>query len=112
MFPHLFQHWLTAKSANSFKLAVVAHPLLIMLVWVPCVLIGAWATSAAIDGKMVVPPTFSNPNAVLAFLVNKLTNLSWEDPHSGYSRGHHVEPDLAVPLHSSIFTNDIVAHYA
>ncbi|MCA9258139.1 MAG: sodium:solute symporter family protein, partial [Planctomycetales bacterium] len=26
MFPHLFQHWLTAKSANSFKLPVVAHP--------------------------------------------------------------------------------------
>ena len=26
MFPHLFQHWLTAKSAASFKLPVVAHP--------------------------------------------------------------------------------------
>ena len=29
MFPHLFQHWLTAKSASSFKLPVVAHPLFI-----------------------------------------------------------------------------------
>ena len=28
MFPHLFQHWLTAKSAKSFKLTVVAHPYL------------------------------------------------------------------------------------
>jgi len=40
MFPHLFQHWLTAKSARAFKLTVFAHPLCILIVWVPCVLIG------------------------------------------------------------------------
>ena len=51
MFPHLFQHWLTAKSASSFKLPVVAHPIFIMIVWVPCVLIGIWATTG------LVPPT-------------------------------------------------------
>jgi len=44
MFPHLFQHWLTAKSAKSFRLTVIAHPLCIAIVWVPCVLIGLWAT--------------------------------------------------------------------
>ena len=44
MFPHLFQHWLTAKSAKSFRLTVIAHPICIMIVWVPCVLIGLWAT--------------------------------------------------------------------
>ena len=48
MFPHLFQHWLTAKSANSFKLSVVAHPIFIMIVWVPCVLIGVWAASGVV----------------------------------------------------------------
>ena len=37
MFPHLFQHWLTAKSARAFKLTVIAHPLCILMVWVPCV---------------------------------------------------------------------------
>ena len=37
MFPHLFQHWLTAKSAKTFRLTLVAHPLFIMIVWVPCV---------------------------------------------------------------------------
>ena len=46
MFPHLFQHWLTAKSAKSFRLTVIAHPLCIAIVWVPCVLIGLWATGA------------------------------------------------------------------
>jgi SSS family solute:Na+ symporter len=43
MFPHLFQHWLTAKSAKSFKLTVTAFPIFIMIVWVPCILIGMWA---------------------------------------------------------------------
>lgn len=49
MFPHLFQHWLTAKSAKSFKLSVGLHPICIMLVWVPCVLIGVWATSVVLE---------------------------------------------------------------
>ena len=49
MFPHLFQHWLTAKSAASFKLPVVVHPAFIAVVWVPCVLIGAWATTGLIN---------------------------------------------------------------
>ena len=50
MFPHIFQHWLTAKSADSFRLPVILHPLLIMIVWVPCVLVGVWATSATVNG--------------------------------------------------------------
>jgi SSS family solute:Na+ symporter len=72
MFPHLFQHWLTAKSAKTFRLTVIAHPLFIMIVWVPCVLIGVWATSAMIDGRPVVPPT-ATPNQVLGIMVSRLT---------------------------------------
>ncbi len=64
MFPHLFQHWLTARSARSFRLTVVAHPLFIMLVWVPCILIGLWATAQLGSG--------ANPNAVLGRMVNQL----------------------------------------
>lgn len=45
MFPHLFQHWLTAKSAKSFKLTVTAFPVFIMIVWLPCILIGLWAAA-------------------------------------------------------------------
>ena len=55
MFPHLFQHWLTAKSAKSFKLSVGLHPICIMLVWVPCVLIGIWATSVVVNPVKGVP---------------------------------------------------------
>ncbi len=112
MFPHLFQHWLTAKSAKSFKLSVIAHPLLIMLVWVPCVLIGVWATSAMIDGKPIIPYGFSNPNAVLGKLVASSTG-----PVLGGLLTAGILAAIMSSLDSqflclgSIFTNDIVAHY-
>lgn len=71
MFPHLFQHWLTAKSAASFKLPVVLHPFFIMIVWVPCVLIGVWASAEGV----LPPPFYKAPdeyqNKVLGYLVTE-----------------------------------------
>ena len=72
MFPHLFQHWLTAKSAASFKLPVVVHPIFIMIVWVPCVLVGVWATSAVVNGELLVPPGTKDVT-VLGIMVAKLS---------------------------------------
>lgn len=107
MFPHLFQHWLTAKDASSFKLPVVAHPIFIMIVWAPCVLIGVWATTELAG----VPPTV-RPNSVLAFLVQKLAG--------GELAGFLTAGILAAIMSSldsqflclgTMFTNDIVLHY-
>ncbi len=109
MFPHLFQHWLTAKSANSFKLPVVAHPLFIMIVWVPCVLIGAWATG----GLIQIPPHIAaNENSILPFLVGKLT---------GPVLGGFLTAGILAAIMSSLdsqflclgtmFTTDIYIHY-
>lgn len=67
MFPHVFQHWLTARDAKAFRLTVVAHPLCIMIVWLPCILIGTWA--AAYLGPL--GPN-QNPNMVLGRMVNDL----------------------------------------
>jgi SSS family solute:Na+ symporter len=39
-FPHIFLHWLTARSAASFRLPVVAYPLCVAAVWLPSVTIG------------------------------------------------------------------------
>ena len=64
MFPHVFQHWLTAKSASTFKTPIVMHPVFVMIVWAPCVMIGIWASSA-ISGL----PEGIGENAVLAKLV-------------------------------------------
>lgn len=113
MFPHLFQHWLTAKNAGSFKLAVVCHPIFIMIVWVPCVLVGVWATSAVgPDGTLLFKPHFP-ANAVLPAIVKALT--------SPVLAGFLTAGILAAIMSSldsqflcvgTMFTTDIVGHYA
>ena len=55
MFPHVFQHWLTAKSAKSFRLAIVGHPVCIAIVWLPCILIGVWAAGLKAAGEIDPP---------------------------------------------------------
>ncbi|QDT65057.1 sodium:solute symporter family protein [Calycomorphotria hydatis] len=109
MFPHLFQHWLTAKNAEAFKLPVVAHPLFIMIVWVPCVLVGAWATSDLIQ---IPPPIQANQNLVLPFMVKKL---------AGPMLGGFLTAGILAAIMSSLdsqflclgtmFTQDIAVHY-
>ncbi len=69
MFPHLFQHWLTAKSAKTFRLSVALHPVFIAMVWVPCILMGLWAAGLAASDPSFTPPS---SNAVLAYMVAKL----------------------------------------
>ena len=109
MFPHLFQHWLTAKSGHAFKLPVVAHPVFILIVWIPCVLIGVWATTGLID---IPPPIASDPNKVLGFMVKSL---------SGDVLGGFLLAGILAAIMSSLdsqflcigtmFTTDIVVHY-
>ena len=64
MFPHIFQHWLTARDANAFKLPIVVHPLFVMIVWAPCVLIGTWASAKSVGIPENLPSA-----AILGFLV-------------------------------------------
>lgn len=74
MFPHLFQHWMTAKSAKTFRSVVLLHPIFIMVVWAPCILLGIWASTAILNGQPVIPLGLKDPNAVLGMMVKKLTN--------------------------------------
>lgn len=106
MFPHLFQHWLTAKSAKAFRLTVIAHPLCIMVVWVPCVLVGAWASG-------VLPPGIPPPavlSAMLKLLVGDpiLTGLLT----AGVLAAIMSSLDSQFLCLGTIFTNDIVIHRA
>lgn len=111
-FPHLFQHWLTARSANTFKLSVVVHPLFIMIVWAPCVLIGVWATSAMVDGALVIPEG-ANPNAVLGRMVDRLSG----DVLSGFLTAGILAAimsslDSQFLCIGTIFTEDVVVRFA
>lgn len=107
MFPHLFQHWLTAKSAKAFKLTVIAHPICIMIVWVPCVLIGIWATGLA-------PMEGTHPSGVLA----KMVSILVKDPIvvglvlAGVLAAIMSSLDSQFLCLGTIFTNDVMLHNA
>ena len=106
MFPHLFQHWLTARNAKAFKLTVIAHPICIMIVWVPCVLIGSWASG-------LLPPGIPPP-AVLSSTLNLLVG----DPiltgllTAGVLAAIMSSLDSQFLCQGTVFTNDIVMHKA
>lgn len=112
MFPHLFQHWLTAKSARSFRLAVVAHPILMMVVWLPCVLIGVWATSAIIGGHPVLPQEGVDPNRVLPMMVRKLVpGITGSLLTAAIASASIAVLDSQFLALGSMFTHDIATHY-
>ncbi|MCA9114975.1 MAG: sodium:solute symporter family protein [Planctomycetaceae bacterium] len=116
MFPHLFQHWLTAKSAESFKLPVVAHPLFIMIVWVPCILIGIWATTDLMPTRPPLPKIpgtdLVNANAILPFLVKTQTSdLLGGFLAAGVLAAIMSSLDSQFLCLGTMFTNDMVNHY-
>ena len=39
-FPHIFNHWCTAKSAKTFNSTVILYPVCVVLLWISCVCIG------------------------------------------------------------------------
>jgi len=106
MFPHVFQHWLTAKSAKSFRLAIVAHPICIAIVWLPCILIGVWAAGLAAAGELTVP----NSNAVLGVMVGELVDNPWLMGllMAGVLAAIMSSLDSQFACLGTMFTNDIV----
>lgn len=115
MFPHLFQHWMTAKSANTFKLPVICHPLFIMIVWVPCVLVGVWATGSLMPASPPLPRLPSgvvNANAVLPFLVKtQTTQILGGLLAAGILAAIMSSLDSQFLCIGTIFSNDVVTHY-
>lgn len=106
MFPHLFQHWLTARSAKTFRMTVIAHPIFIMIVWVPCVLIGVWAAGAGIEAPG------GNSNAVLAKMVGMQLKNPWISGllMAGILAAIMSSLDSQFVCLGTMFTHDIVVH--
>lgn len=111
MFPHLFQHWLTARSARSFRLTLFMHPIMIMIVWLPCVMLGTWATSAMINGQPVIP--YGTPEKLV--LVTMVRGLAGDvlGPllAAGIPAAIMASLDSQFLCLGSMFTHDIVDHY-
>ncbi len=106
MFPHVFQHWLTAKDAKTFRLAIVAHPVFIAIVWLPCILIGVWAAGLAAAGDITVP----HANAALGVMVGQLVANPWLLGllMTGVLAAIMSSLDSQFACLGTMFTNDIV----
>lgn len=113
MFPHLFQHWMTAKSAKTFRPTVMLHPVFIMLVWAPCIMLGIWASSAVYNGQPVLPPnlTESDQNKVLGMMVVKLTNPWLAGVLAVGILAATLSLDSQFLCLATMFVHDIVLHY-
>lgn len=123
MFPHVFQHWLTARRASTFKLPVVAHPIFILIVWLPCVLLGVWATTPLLGEAVQAawqarglegdpPPIPANPNDILPYMVKTLTPpLLGGLLAAGILAAIMSSMDSQFLCLGTIFSNDIVMHY-
>ncbi|MCH8923390.1 MAG: sodium:solute symporter family protein [Planctomycetes bacterium] len=107
MFPHVFQHWLTARSAKAFRLPIVVHPIFIMIVWLPCVLIGVWASSPAAGLAADIPL-----NDVLAAMVQQFAGPVLAGLlTAGILAAIMSSLDSQFLCLGTMFTEDIVAHY-
>lgn len=117
MFPHLFQHWMTAKKAKTFRLTVVMHPLFMMLVWVPCVIVGMWAAGMYAGGELRLPMKPNgdpNANAALASIVKELVDspLVMGLLTAGILAAIMSSLDSQFVCLGTMFTNDVVSRVA
>jgi SSS family solute:Na+ symporter len=114
MFPHLFQHWMTAKKAKTFRATVVLHPFFMMLVWVPCVIVGMWAAGLYASGDLRLPMTAAgtpNANAALGAIVRTLVDnpLVTGILTAGILAAIMSSLDSQFVCLGTMFTNDVVA---
>ena len=111
MFPHLFQHWMTAKDAKTFRPVVILHPFFIMLVWAPCILLGVWATSAMFpDGHLLITRSQNGPEFKVVLAVDG--QEAYEPVHCRFSRRRHsLGHDVARFAVSCPFEHVHARHY-
>jgi Na+/proline symporter len=104
MFPHMAIMCFSAKKVTAFKQTVIAYPLAILAIWLPCVFLGVLGAAAL--GKI------PDPDGVLLQMLNKYT-APWLAGILGAGiisavMGSDAHQVLAL---STMFTKDIFAHY-
>ncbi|MSU64533.1 MAG: sodium:solute symporter family protein [Opitutus sp.] len=111
VFPHVFQNFLTARSAKSYKLLLTMQPISILLAWLPCILIGFWATGATLPGSSTpLIPAGINANAVLGLMVGKLTSPIVSGLVAAGVLAA-ISLDAQFIALGTMFTRDIVVHF-
>ena len=106
MFPHIFMHWLTAKSAGTFRVPVMWYPICVAIVWIPSVLLG-------ILGSVDVPELKGpEANSVLVQMIQRhapgvLAGLLGAGVFAAIMSSLDSQ-SLSI---GSMFTHDIIRHY-
>lgn len=103
VFPHIFSHWLSAKSAEKFRSAIVLYPLCITVVWVPSVVLGVVGNidfSPPLQGPILVNLILEHSGGVLAGLLA-----------AGVFAAIMSSLDSQTLSTGTMFTTDIVRHY-
>ncbi len=106
MFPHIFMHWLTARSASAFRLPIVAYPLCVAAVWLPSVLLGVMGRAQipglqgpAANGVLVQMIQMHAPEVLAGLLA------------AGVFAAVMSSLDSQTLSLGTMFTQDIVRHY-
>ena len=106
MFPHMFMHCLTAKSARTFRWPLICYPLCIAIVWIPSVLLGILGS---VDFPGLEGPA---ANSILIRMIDQyapgiLAGLL----AAGVFAAIMSSLDSQVLSLGTMFTQDIVRHY-
>jgi len=103
MFPHLFSHWLSARSDRAFRIPMILYPVCIAVVWLPSTVLGLTGrlTFPEPPGGPVLPALiFEHSGGVLAGLLG-----------AGVFAAIMSSLDSQSLSAGTMFTNDIVRHY-
>ncbi len=105
MFPHMSIMCLSARKVSSFKRTVVAYPIAIMLIWMPCVFLG-------VIGAHVMPGLGAKTDGILLKML-----ATYADPLlAGVLGAGIISAVMGSDCHqvlavSTMFTKDIFQYY-
>ena len=106
MFPHIFMHWLTAKSARTFRYPIIFYPVCIAIVWIPSVMLGVLGSAeiAGLKGPQA--------NTILVQLISRYApGILAGFLAAGVFAAIMSSLDSQTLAIGSMFTHDIVRHY-
>jgi SSS family solute:Na+ symporter len=103
VFPHIFAHWLSAKSARSFRAAIVLYPVCITLVWIPSVVLG-------VVGNIEFPPPLQGP-VLIHLILNHAGGLLAGLLAAGVFAAIMSSLDSQTLAAGTLFSRDVVRHF-
>ena len=106
MFPHLFMHWLSARSEKAFRIPIVFYPLCIAVVWLPSVLLGVLG-AVEFPGLEGAEANSITVRMIIAHAPEILTGLLG----AGVLAAVMSSLDSQVLSVGTMFTQDIVKHF-